>query len=58
MTIQQRPLIKKEIQIIVPAKPTPKCNDNYNPNKTLAGNVINQFMCTVQDFVTSISKFF
>jgi hypothetical protein len=60
---QERPLVKiihKKTIIQVPSQPLPRCNakQEYNPQKSYGANLIDSVICSFDDFVKRLSKFF
>ena len=60
---QEQPLVKiihKKAIIQVPSQPLPRCNaeQQYNPSKSYGANLIDWVVCSAEDFVKRLSKFF
>jgi hypothetical protein len=60
---QGQPLVKiihKKAIIQVPPQPLPRCKavQEYNPQKSYAANLIDSVVCSFDDFVKRLSKFF
>ncbi len=56
-------VVEKTTTIRIPAKEAPRCerlarDQQYNPSKTYGGNLIDWFVCSVEDFVKRFSNFF
>ncbi len=56
-------IIHKKTTIRIPAKEPSRCDrlaaeQEYNPGKTYGGNLIDWFVCSVEDLVKRFSKFF